>query len=386
MALIKCPECKQSISDKALKCPKCGYPIQEYLSRKAEETQWERVNNTSVNTESFVDIQQAETQKKSNKKLFIVLFAVCVFVVAALAVVFNSNLFAPKLIVEDISISKWRLTEASDYGDYYEGIITSEQKNPFIAVIAEYGDEENIPQLVYVNDGKGVIKTYEATDEDPSIKYRPMGYLGGVSVDTSDIKVKYKDSDYNDWLYLDSTSCDVLISVDVNNSKNGLLVFDLINETNNETERNMIAAVVNGKSEYSYYAELPYKSRGLDISIVPKLFCESNVAIKQEDYVIEKAYTAEKNAGKYYTSYLGEETLAFANYNDGFIIYTRELKEGGNKENRNIVKSLRAFLHNGECTLETYDSVGEGKTILMPEYEFNIIGYITWTPLEKETI
>lgn len=385
MALIKCPECEQSISDKASKCPKCGYPIQEYLSSKAEETQTESVNDTSVNAENSADIQQAPTQKKSKKKLVVALLAVCVVVVAAVAVIFGSSLFAPKLVVEDITISKWRLTDSSDYGDYYEGTITSEQKNPFIAVIGQYEDEESTPKFVYVEDGKGVIETYEDTDEDPSIKYRPIGYLGGTSVDISDIKVKYKDSDYYDWSYSDSTSCDVLISVDMNNSKNGLLVFDVINETNNETERNMIAVVINGKAEYSYDAELPYKARGIDVSIVPKLFCESN-AITQEDYVVEKAYTAEKNEGKYYTSYSGEETLAFADYADGFVLYTRELKEGGNKENRNVVRNLRVFLRDGECTLTTYDSVGEDETILMPKYEFDIIGYITWTPLENETI
>lgn len=29
MALIKCPECKESISDAAISCPKCGYPLQK---------------------------------------------------------------------------------------------------------------------------------------------------------------------------------------------------------------------------------------------------------------------------------------------------------------------------------------------------------------------
>jgi len=27
MALIKCPECKNEISDKAISCPRCGYPM-----------------------------------------------------------------------------------------------------------------------------------------------------------------------------------------------------------------------------------------------------------------------------------------------------------------------------------------------------------------------
>ena len=385
MALIKCPECGQSISDKASKCPKCGYPIQEYLSSNAEETRTENVNDPSVNTESSTDIQQVPIQKKSKKKLVVALLVVCVAFVAALAVIFGSSLLAPKLTVDDITISKWRLTDSSDYGDYYEGTINSDQKKPFIAVIGQYENDESKPEFVYVEDGKGIIETYEDTDEDPSIKYRPIGYLGGTSVDITNIKVKYKDSDYYDWSFLGSSNCDVLISVDMNNTKNGLLVFDIINETNNETKRNMIAVVINGKAEYSYYAELPYKARGIDVSIVPKLFCES-AAITKEDYVIEKAYTAEKYESSYSNSYSGKETLAFADYADGFVLYTRELKEGGNKENRNVVSNLRVFLRDGECTLTTYDSVDADETILKPKYEFNIIGYITWTPLEKEII
>ena len=30
MALIKCPECGNEVSDKALSCPKCGFPIYNY--------------------------------------------------------------------------------------------------------------------------------------------------------------------------------------------------------------------------------------------------------------------------------------------------------------------------------------------------------------------
>lgn len=406
MALIKCPECEQSVSDKASKCPKCGYPIQEYLSQKVAETKAQNSNDASAQDETFADMQQIPIQKVSKKeniiatfmerlqglklgvskkKLIIAAIVASIVVVAVLGIVIASQFFASRLTVEDISVSKWRLTNSTKYGDYYEGTITSEQKRPFIAVIGEYEDDEAAPQFVYVEDGTGVIETYEDTDEDPSIKYRAIGYIGGKAVELSDMKVKYKDSDYYDWSYSDYTSCDVLISIEMNTTKTGLLVFDVINETSNETDRNMIAVVIDGKAEYSYYANLPYKARGVDVSIIPKLFCES-AAITAESYVIEKEYTAEKSETSYSNSYSGEETLAFADYADGFVLYTRELKEGGNKENRNVVRNMSAFLFDGECTLTTYDSVDEDETILMPKYEFNIVGYITWTPLEKETV
>lgn len=382
MALIKCPECEQFISDKASKCPKCGYPIQEYLSNQ-NETQNETAGENFAATDESTEIQQIPTPKKSKKKLIISLVVVCFVAAAALGVALGLGLFTSELAVEDITISKWRLTDSTDYGDYYEGTISSEQKSPFIAVIGQYEDEDSAPEFVYMEDGEGVIETYEDTDEDPSIKYKPIGYMSGLPVDISDMQIKYEDSDYYDWSYDETSNCSVLIDIDMNNSKTGLLVFDIINETNNETERNYVATVIDGKAEYSYWADLPYKARGIDVSIVPKLFCEC-ATITQENYVVEKAYAAEKDEGTYYSSYSGEETLSFADYADGYVLYTKELKEGGNKENRDVLKNARALLLDGECVLTTYDSVGEDETILMPKYEFNVVGYVTWTTIEKE--
>lgn len=36
MALIKCPECEKEISDKAVSCPNCGYPIKDYVLTNPE--------------------------------------------------------------------------------------------------------------------------------------------------------------------------------------------------------------------------------------------------------------------------------------------------------------------------------------------------------------
>jgi len=38
MALINCPECNKEISDKAVSCPNCGYPIQEVNKPKFSST------------------------------------------------------------------------------------------------------------------------------------------------------------------------------------------------------------------------------------------------------------------------------------------------------------------------------------------------------------
>jgi hypothetical protein len=35
MAIVKCPECKTEVSDKATTCPSCAYPIKKYLSKES---------------------------------------------------------------------------------------------------------------------------------------------------------------------------------------------------------------------------------------------------------------------------------------------------------------------------------------------------------------
>lgn len=37
MALIECPECKKQVSDHAVSCPKCGYPIQKELNKEIKK-------------------------------------------------------------------------------------------------------------------------------------------------------------------------------------------------------------------------------------------------------------------------------------------------------------------------------------------------------------
>lgn len=384
MALIKCPECGQSISDKALKCPKCGYPMQESLNNKTEEAETV-TENMNKDTELISDIQQDTDENKSRGKNIFAASIAFILIVAGLGIYLGLQLSGAGLTVSEISIVKWSLTDSTKYSDYYEGTIISEQEKPFIAVIGYYEDEEKAPKLVYVENGVGVMETLEDTDDDPSLKYRPIGYIRGKQIDSSDIKVGYTDSDYYDWSYSEYTSCNVLINIDMNNSETGILVFDVINETNNETEKNLTAVIVDGKTEYSYSADLPYKTRGIDISIVPKLFCKST-NVSENDYVVKNEYTAEKKEGTYYSSYSGKETLSFTDYSDGFVLYTRELVSGGNRENRNITKNLINFLCNGECTFETYDSFEKDESVLMPEYEFNVVGYITWKSLEMEAV
>lgn len=380
------------ISDKAEKCPKCGYQMQDSLDTAEEAV----TQGAAAEIEEAKEIPAAEEKqktrfslktvltsvagaKKSKKKTAIIIAGIVLVMFAVLYAVGSAN---STLKVNEISINKWRLTDSRWYSDYYEGSVTSDQKKPFVAVIAQYDDEDSRPELVYVENGEGIFSTSESTSSDPSVKYRAIGYLSGTRVDSKGMTIKYKDRDYTDYSSLEESDCYVDIEMDMRNNKTGLLLFDVVNQTNGDRGTNLVAIVVKGKTKYSYYAELPYKSRGIEISIEPKLFCES-VSLKQGDYTVQKDYKAEKKEGYFGTYYSGEMEIAFGDKQDGFALYTRELLEGGNKKNRNDVNNMYNFIHDGECKFTTYDSADENETILMPKYDFNIVGYITWNSLEK---
>jgi len=47
MALIKCPECGTDISDKAVACPKCAYPIVESSTKQARTVKVQTIEKTA---------------------------------------------------------------------------------------------------------------------------------------------------------------------------------------------------------------------------------------------------------------------------------------------------------------------------------------------------
>jgi uncharacterized membrane protein YvbJ len=61
MALINCPECGATISDQAISCPRCAFPLQNNVSQESDE-------DDNVQT-----IQQTSKKLKSQELVWIVL-------------------------------------------------------------------------------------------------------------------------------------------------------------------------------------------------------------------------------------------------------------------------------------------------------------------------
>lgn len=371
MALIQCPECGQTISDKAEKCPKCSYPIATAEKNVNAEPE-------QITTEQTIPI--TENKKKKNTILSVCITAAAiVFVVGAYFLV---GLLG-NVTVNEIKLAKWKVTDTTSYGDYFEATVTSEQKKPFVAVIGSYDDEKAFPKLAFLQGGEGKLEIYSSDGDDPSIIFHPIGYYQTKEIKSSDLSIKYKDSDYHDvsFGYDEFTSCRVDIDINVNGNRNGLLLVDIENVTNNETDCSLLVPVINGEGKYTYLASLPYKSRGIDISISPVCFVKSK-PITENDYTVDKAFSVKKEEGSYNDYYDGEGVWRFADFSDGIILYTMELTDGGDRAERGEVNYRKAFLHNHEITITSYDSANDG--VLMPKYDINLISYMPWTELTKE--
>lgn len=399
MALVKCPECNQLISDKAALCPKCGYPIQDHLRENADgdnvqkgleenlsadEDVSQKENGSELDPhfemKSYDKDGQSTAPRGGKKKAIVIALTACLIfavVLCATFVIRASN----KFHVKDISIEKWVLADSTDYSDMYRGAVTSDQKSPFIAVIENNTEDSHLFSYVFMDGGTGTIETYIDEDEDPSKEFRPIGYFYGSQMDSSEIKVEYTDTKYYDYKFLDETSCHITGSIDIGNSRNGILFFDIIDETKSKTSSNHITSIVDGKGEFFYFLDIPYKSRGVDITIEPKMFCESET-VSAQDYTVKVPFSAKKETDVYIQNYSGEEVLSFDGYQDGIVVYTKELKGGGDKEDWDIAIGSFTPLRNEECTLSTYDSATLDEKLLEPKYEFNIVGYIKLGKIE----
>lgn len=87
MALIKCTECGKEISDKAERCPNCGYPIKDILGivntdKKSSNNNYKKFdfNNNEVDLDNpkFMEYhnQEAKTDLKSSFKISIISFII----------------------------------------------------------------------------------------------------------------------------------------------------------------------------------------------------------------------------------------------------------------------------------------------------------------------
>ena len=107
MALINCPECGKSVSDKATVCIHCGYPI--------------NVINKDTNCEKIKE------QSEKNKKTIVIIFIIFIILSIGTGILgYNYSISGKKEANQAIEILK----------DYKSGVISSESARSSLHLIA----------------------------------------------------------------------------------------------------------------------------------------------------------------------------------------------------------------------------------------------------------
>ena len=278
MALINCPECGGVVSDKGTKCPKCGYMLKKEESGN-EAAQTMDFPGQAQPGEEPEDREEEASAKKPDPKKNLKLKA-AVAGIAAIAVIFAAAIFingaSGKVWVKEVKLDRWEMVDQGDPYNTYEGTVTSDTTEPFVAVIGPYSAKTlKAPRFVFMEEGKGIIRTTEMQSDDPSRIYEPIGYISGKRTKKSDFKkLEYVIGDYTD---LVTTSCEVSVYIEMDKKAKGVLLCDISNDRTEEVLRDRMVPIVDGGAQFTEELKgLPLKSRGVEVTITPKMFCKAS--------------------------------------------------------------------------------------------------------------
>lgn len=329
------------------------------------------IKNVSDKAEKCPNDETSFFKKKVTWKIMLIVIAlICV----GIFVLISPALF-PKFEVDNAEIEKWKLTRTIDaiYSGYYEATIVSEQKKPFIVTINNYFGTIIFHHCAYIENGEGTLELSAFLDEDPSLIYKITGYLSGDNLEEKDLNyIKYYSDNYEDSELTNETSCYITVNVEMKNKSSGLFFYEYNCELNNKKAL-LYTAVYNGNAEDTIFLfDLPYKSRETEITVTPKYFCKC-VPLTENGCTIEKNLSFETETSSDRKIYNGEMKLHIDNCERGILIYTEQLKNGGNTEKLGKIRVCTAEILDNRCDITTYDS---GENINKPEYDIKIIGYV----------
>ncbi|MCX5782595.1 MAG: zinc ribbon domain-containing protein [Elusimicrobia bacterium] len=155
MALVKCPECGHEISDKALQCVRCGYPVKPDIEKKQTPP-----NIASANTAALTGSLQSP---KAKIGLFgYIALAVLIFLVVVLS-------YHPKRVFE-VNDRVTVVDSDKQLTGYIEG------GNELSYLFGGKGHMVEIPESEKATNGeKGTVERVSYERETPDIRYYTDG-------------------------------------------------------------------------------------------------------------------------------------------------------------------------------------------------------------------
>ena len=117
MALIKCPNCGEEISDKAQKCPKCGYVLEKKtITKVCEECGTELENGAKICPKCGcpVPLSDEEKKKKKKKKTILIITSIIMVILLIIVVVCIRGVLEKKQEEKAAAAEKEAMIEASN--------------------------------------------------------------------------------------------------------------------------------------------------------------------------------------------------------------------------------------------------------------------------------
>ena len=109
MALIKCPECGRDVSDSAITCPNCGYPLKQDQTEK----------KTELKIKNSFDSRIVKKPRKDKNKKIIVPGLILLVIIIIIGIVFKIKERNEKIVTATKNIET-ELSKISDLkGEVY---------------------------------------------------------------------------------------------------------------------------------------------------------------------------------------------------------------------------------------------------------------------------
>lgn len=335
MAEINCPGCGEVISDRALKCRKCRYPIGRYSSPVQDDDGSSHLMPREILDSLRSDMVELnpvrnEQGKKLKKAAKLFLAAFLIVVIAVMAVVFISDMPSSSHEIVPVSIKELKLSRLMHIGEENVLNVYSDETKPFAAVISDEKRKNN-HYYVLVEDGSCTLRL-SSGDLEPKL----AGYAEGFKLSENDlsyheIKVIRKRNKSDD--SPDGTIIRADISLDP--SLSGIMLYSLAFYDGSYKIENLSVPVCAGKGKITVARPFSlYNPDEMNIHIVPTFFIpvkqgsEQNISFS--DASVSAVADPEETIG---TSSFADEIYADYDRNNTDSLNVFSVKANGTAQN-----------------------------------------------------
>ncbi len=281
MSAINCPQCGRVISDKDKKCKKCRFPIRAFTDGRTGDDVIDHTMPEELMTALSSDmIVTAKTKKGKLRKIpksIIIIIVLLMIISCAGIILLRPELFFRGNEIIDANVESITISRTMKLNGKYTNFLRSDENKPFAAVFHDKKkDNEDSTVYVYMNKGKGELKTESADEDnlkDPLSRYEFEGYCRGYEVNEdafSEINVSL----HNDQKDKSSPVYRVtIVSVKMNEKLNGIFLYRIEYRDGEYKENDLSMEICDGEGQDYEINNHLYKKYGReDIKVIPLFF------------------------------------------------------------------------------------------------------------------